>query len=437
MLRWLPLRAAYVLVLPLVLMWFIHYNHPRISVQRALARMGKRHTLVHAFRAYVAYAFTLVERWYMHAGRLKPSMQEADSGRGFRLIEEEVAEPGPLVFLGGHCGALEFGASALETLSRPVRGVAVRDPGAGALLSGVGDPADRVGLGSTIVADGSVASGLRMLKALRRGEVLCFKADRVLPGAADASVAVDFFGEQVRFPGGPVKVALTARARVVVVSVFRSGPERYRVVADRLDLSGRNVEEITRRFAAALESQVREQPHQWFNFYPYWPSDSEAMRSQPEVVPLSARAAEHALWGAVATSVALGLLDSVLGGGLIWAPPADGGGGAWVLRMGMISWGLVAGIGAGGAGIVLGAEKQRDGSRNKLAHAQAAVAPLFAAVGPALLGGGLLQSGDAPGALSALAAAVAAGWLGATLGPRFRRTVFASLVLVWLGSSLA
>ena len=433
LLRRLPIRVAYVLVLPLVLMWFIHYNRPRVAVRRAMRRMGHRFTLLPALRAYLEYAFVLVERYYLRVGRLRPTMDQRD-GRGLALIEEQVRVDGPLVFLGGHCGALEFGAAALEGLGRPVRAVAVRDPGAGALQSGIGDPADRLtGDRATIVADRSIGSGLKMLKALRAGEVLCFKADRVLPGAEDEAVLAPLFGEAAAFPPGPVKIALTARARAVVVSVFRVGIARYRVDADILDLSSRDPEAITAAYAASLERHVRCNPHHWFNFYPYWASDESEVEAHPEVVPLGARAAEHALWGGLAGSTALVLLDRVVGASLLWGAPV---GAALVDRVvsgvGAVSWGIVAGILAAAVGIALGAQKQPDGRRNGRAYVQALLAPAIAVAGPMALGGGLVAAGVASGTPVALGAAAVWGAIIGVVGPRARLPALALVACFWV-----
>lgn len=425
-----PVRVAFVLVWPLVLMWFIHYNRPRIAVQRAMRRMGKRFTLTSALRAYFEYAFTLVERFYLMAGRLRPSVAQ-DTGGGVQAIEAAVAEDGPLIFLGGHCGALEFGSVALESLGRPVRPVGVADPGAGALLQGVGDPSRGIGGSlSTIVADGTVRSGLKMLKALRAGEILCFKADRVLPGSEDQSVSVPFFGEAVSFPRGPLRIALTARARVMVVSVFRQGTGRYRIVADPLDLSSRDADALTADFAALLEQQVRGQAHQWFNFYPYWPSDVAATDAHPEIVPLTARAAEHSLWAAVAASTSLLGLDRHLGDSLIWGLTGEGAA-RLVGGVGAISWGLVAGIAVAVGGIVAGAEKTPDAARNVRAHAVGILAPGMAVAGPALLGSGLLASGAGSGTLAVFLAWAWGAAVGA-VGPRYRRPMLAAIFATWL-----
>ncbi|GEM_PF-2102362 len=435
LLRFLPLRVAEVLVWPLVLMWFIHFNHPRIAVQRAMQRMGRRPTLWYALRAYFAYSAVLVERWHLMSGRLRPTL-DREGSTGIEIIEQAVAGDGALVFLGGHCGALEFGSVALEELGRPVRPVAVADPGAGALLSGVGDPAKGIGgQSSTIVADGTVRSGLKMLKALRAGEILCFKADRVLPGTDDETVEVPFFGERVPVPRGPVRIALTARATAVVVSVFRVGVARYRVVADPLDLDGRDPDEVTARFVALLEEQIANQPHQWFNFYPYWSSDAAVVAEHPEEVPLSARAAEHALWGAVAASTALLGLDAVLGDSLLWALPAGALAERVVAGLGAVSWGMAAGVIAGGTGILVGGEKSLHGRRNLRAHAAAWAAPLVAVAGPLLLGAGLLQAATAQGWA---AAAVAAAWglaVGA-LGPSQRIVALAAVTTGWIAAFL-
>jgi hypothetical protein len=273
-----------------------------------------------------------------------------------------------------------------------------------------------------------------MLKALRSGEVLCFKADRVLPGSDDG-VPVQFFGEDVLFPPGPAAIALTARARAVVVSVFRVGPARYRVEADRLDLTGGDAKSITAAYAAMLEKHLRGRSHQWFNFFPYWPADAPASAAQPEIVPLAARAAEHALWGGVASSTGLLLLDRLLGASLVWGA-VDGAGlvARAVAGVGSVSWGVVAGIAASVLGIVLGAEKQPDGRRNARAHVQAILAPTLGIGGLLMLAAPLISSGVASSTLTA--AAVTWVWaLGiATVGPRARKAAFAAVALTCLAA---
>jgi len=309
--------------------WFQHYNRPRASVVAAMRRMGQRSPYWAAYRVFLNYGFMLVERFYTYSGRLTPQVErdDADARRSAAVMEAASREPGPLVVLSSHCGAVEHTAFFIEGLGRNLRAVAIRDEAAASLLSGVGDPADRLGAGRTIVADGTMKAGLTMLKALKQGDILAFKADRPLPGAAaDEIVELPFFGETARFPLGPAKLIAAAKARAIVISVFRTGRGRYRAVAHDLDTSSRDPETIVREFARIQEDHLREHPDQWFNFYPWWPADEESVNELPETVPPPMRGAEPTLVAAFAGMLSLPLLAYVLGIGeastVVGGPPA-------------------------------------------------------------------------------------------------------------------
>jgi len=276
-----------------------------------MRRLGCRRPLLTTFKAYAQYAFVLVDRFYVRQGRLK--VQVEPEGRD--LLAVAVAEPGPIVLLGGHCGALEMAMEALEDLGRPVHPVAVADPGAGMLFQGVGDPTRDLGFGRpAIVADGSVASGLRMLKVLRAGEALGFKADRVLPGTApEECLEVDFAGSMAHFPSGPLKLIGLGKARAVVVSAFRTGPARFELLADAIDVSNTEASVLGQAFASLLVQHVRRRPDQWFNFYPFWPEDEAPVAALPRTVPPWFRSAWPASVAIVGTVLALCMLPSGLG----------------------------------------------------------------------------------------------------------------------------
>lgn len=280
---WVPPRVAYVLVLPAICHWYTHFNQPRFAVARAMGRLGCRWPLWTAFKAYAQYAFVLVDRFYVRQGRLRVAVEP----EGRDLLATAVEEPGPIVLLGGHCGALEMAMEALEDLGRPVHPVAVADPGAGTLFQGVGDPTRGFGFGrQAIVADGSVASGLRMLQVLRAGEALGFKADRVLPGTAPAEgLEVDFAGAPALLPAGPLRIIGLGKARAVVVSAFRTGPARFELLADAMDVTSKEPAVLGQHFADLLQDHIRRRPDQWFNFYPFWPEDEGPAASLPRTIP--------------------------------------------------------------------------------------------------------------------------------------------------------
>ncbi len=365
----LPLRGAYLLVIGLSPMWFLHYNRPRYGVVRAMRWIGVRRPYWGALGAYAAYTLSLVDRYYIQAGRLTPTL--APGGR--EALDAAVKQEGPLVFLGSHCGSLELAVPALEELGRPVRAVAVPDPSAQQLLDGVGDAARDVGgARSTIVADGTPAAGIRMLKALKAGDVLAFKADRFLPGSElSQRVRVRIFGDEAWLPRGPAEVVRLGGARAWAISVFRVGPGRFRLLADEVDTTSGDAAEITAGYAAALERHVASQPDQWFNFFPYWIEDVAELAHHPETVPPPMRAAFPGLRGAVAAVVVAALLGLAGPGTALTA-------------------GVAAGLLAGVLGATLGATVDVARRRNDVARATAAFAPALAVfylllhLGPAL-----------------------------------------------------
>ncbi|MCP4868970.1 MAG: hypothetical protein GY898_09665 [Proteobacteria bacterium] len=337
--------------------WFLHYNRPRYGVVRAMRRSGRPNPWWAGLGAYAAYTLSLVDRHFIQAGRLSPVLV----GGAPPELDAAVAEPGPLVFLGSHCGSLELAVPALESLGRPVRAVAVRDPAAQMLLDGVGDSAQTVGgARSTIVADGTPAAGLRMLRALKEGDVLAFKADRFLPGSElKQRTQVSLFGADAYLPRGPGEVTRLAKARAWALTVARVGPGRFRLLADEVPTAGLDGASITRGYAAALERHVTAAPDQWFNFFPYWIEDVDALAHHPATVPPGMRAATYGLKGALAAALVaifLGLAD------------ASGG----------LSAGLAGGLLAGLLGMSLGAARDPAGDRNPVARATAALAPALA-----------------------------------------------------------
>ena len=342
-----------------------------------MRRMGRPHPWLSALRSYGAYVLLLVDRHYQRAGRLEVTLERGPGGED---LEKAVEEPGPLVLLGSHCGALEIAGCAISTRGRALRAVAVRDDGAGQLLAGVGDVAQGVGAaGSTIVADGTMRAGLKMLGALRRGEVLAFKTDRVLPAArAQDRLVVPIFGEPAELPRGPAEIVRLAGARALIVHVFRTGPGRYEVLSQPVDTRSGTASGIAAAWADGFEQQVRRRPWQWFNFYPYWPADAERLAGLPERVPPGLRVAVPSLIGALLSVAVMVCLLAAGEHTMVGLRP--------VVRGALHFAGVAAVVGAIGFGLK-GAGVDRHGKRNALALWSTLGCPLLAVAAAAWPGG--------------------------------------------------
>ncbi len=103
-----PLRLAYVFILPVVFTWFLHYNRPRRAVVRAMRRFGRRFPSLAALRTYLQFAFSLVDRHYLVAGRISLKMVDEyeEAGRSSPVVEA-LASSERVILLGSHFGTLQ------------------------------------------------------------------------------------------------------------------------------------------------------------------------------------------------------------------------------------------------------------------------------------------------------------------------------------------
>ena len=118
-------------------------------------------------------------------------------------------------------------------------------------------------------------ASLKVVHALRRGEVVAMHPDRVVD---ERKARVTFLGGTIELATGPFLVAALAGAPVVTVACFKETPWRYRVFAAppvKLSFTSRAEREAdlarwAQEYANQLEEWVRRYPWQWYNFHDPW-----------------------------------------------------------------------------------------------------------------------------------------------------------------------
>ena len=120
-------------------------------------------------------------------------------------------------------------------------------------------------------------TGLRASIAhLKAGGSLGLLVDRDVLGTADP---FPFFGERAPIPSGAVELARRTGAPMVGAWMPRTGPGRYALHLERIDLPpatgdrATDVESGMRVMVAALEGAIRRWPGQWFPISPVWRTD--------------------------------------------------------------------------------------------------------------------------------------------------------------------
>jgi predicted LPLAT superfamily acyltransferase len=111
--------------------------------------------------------------------------------------------------------------------------------------------------------------GVRLVAALRRGEVVALQGDRALGTRGD--VPVPFFGRPAPFPLGPFLLARAVGVPVIPAFCVLGPGHRYTVrMAAPITVERDHEVAALHAWVAELERVVREYPTQWFNFFDVW-----------------------------------------------------------------------------------------------------------------------------------------------------------------------
>jgi KDO2-lipid IV(A) lauroyltransferase len=110
---------------------------------------------------------------------------------------------------------------------------------------------------------------MRLLMALRRGEIVAVQADRVMGHRSDISMT--FFGAPVAFPSGPFALAAAAQVPVLPCFCLLRADAQYDIFVEAPIAVSRGHEEAAlRQMVRVLEQYIAMAPDQWFNFYDVW-----------------------------------------------------------------------------------------------------------------------------------------------------------------------
>jgi lauroyl/myristoyl acyltransferase len=202
-----------------------------------------------------AQALELFEPYQMEGGAF---MQTLDGGKGVILVT-------------GHFGNWEIGGALMRALKLPMTIVAMReaDEEINALRI---EFRQRFGA-DTIEVRQSMDTALQIRRRLADNRIVAMLMDRHVDRDR---VPVTFFGRRAYFLRTPPLLAYMTGAPLLPCSVVRLPSGRFRVrpgtpihVSHDVDRETA-VRQAAQAFADQLEACIRETPHAWYQFYPYW-----------------------------------------------------------------------------------------------------------------------------------------------------------------------
>jgi KDO2-lipid IV(A) lauroyltransferase len=235
-----------------------------------LARLGER-----TFRSYTRDAIEFFRATHLdHREALALFDQVEDHGA---LFESQLALGRGVILVTGHFGNWEMGSVLMRALDLPLTIVAMREASEEINRLRV-DFRQRFGA-DTLEVRQSMDTALQIRRRLAENRIVAMLMDRHVDRDR---VPVTFFGRRAWFLRTPPMLAYMTGAPLLPCSVVRLPSGRFAVrpgtpihVSRSADRDAA-VQQAAQHFAVQLEALIRERPHNWYQFYPYWPAQRVA-----------------------------------------------------------------------------------------------------------------------------------------------------------------
>jgi predicted LPLAT superfamily acyltransferase len=289
-LRVLGLRITYALLVPPAI--YFSFASPDVPATMDYHRRifgpqpwWKRRWLV--FKHFLSFGIAIIDRTAILAGDTR---HFSFSFNDEHYVREALTEGHGVLLVSAHLGNWEAAGQLLNRMDVPVNvaGFDKEIPAIRSLLKNVSKAEFRL-----LPLTGSPTDVIPLVAAMRRGEVVAMLGDRAY-GSPSANIS--FLGGVASFPVGAYVMAAIAGAPLMHVFSLREPGGHYRFFgfpAQHPKMPPHNqrdayLQECATNFARDLESVLKRDPLQWYNFYPFWREPSEPRiksRSVTELCP--------------------------------------------------------------------------------------------------------------------------------------------------------
>lgn len=278
--RVLGLRVTYALaVFPAI---YFSYRSPDVAATMDFHRRAfgpqpwwKRRWLV--FRHFYSFGRAILDRTAILAGNRKNFSFQFDGEQNLRTA---LAEKRGVLLLTAHLGNWEAAGQLLTRIDVPitVTGFDRETPEIRAVLNNASRQNFKL-----LPLTGSPTDAIPLVAALRRGEVVAMLGDRAY---GSPSARIPFFGGNASFPIGAYVMSAIAGAPLMHVFSLREPAGHYRFFGfppQHPKMPPHNerdeyLKSCAANFARDLESVMRRDPFQWYNFFPFWNEDETPKR---------------------------------------------------------------------------------------------------------------------------------------------------------------
>jgi len=234
----------------------------------------------YVFKHFFSFGRAIIDRTAILAGNTKHFSFDFD---GEHHLRGAAAQGKGVLLLTAHVGNWEVAGQLLSRLGVPVNvtGFDREIPAIRAMLSRI-QAQQKFQL---IPLTGTATDAIPLVAALRRGEVVAMLGDRAY---GSPTATVPFLGGMAALPVGAYVLAAIAGAPTVQVFSLREPRGHYQFYGfpplpphhPPHHERDAHLKKCAAQFAANLESIVKRDPFQWYNFFPFW---EERPKQKPEV----------------------------------------------------------------------------------------------------------------------------------------------------------
>jgi len=271
MLRFIDVRIIYIFVAIFVIPFFLIFNPSCGITYRYFRKRIGFGRLKSAWKTYVNHCLfgqVVVDKFAMFAG--KKFVVETD---GYEHFVNLASQEEGFIQLSAHFGNYEIAGYTL---------VADRKQMNALVFAGEKEEVMRnrskmfEGTNISMIPIKQDMSHLFLIdNALQKGEIISMPADRIL--GSPRYLEHPFLGEKARFPMGPFSLATMRGLNVLSVNVVKTSLTKYKAFIvplnyDKHATRKAQITELANAYVTELESKVRQNPEQWYNYFEFWPS---------------------------------------------------------------------------------------------------------------------------------------------------------------------
>lgn len=251
-----------------------YWRRDRVGRRRVEANLRTIHTF-RGLQPSTARLQRMARRTFQHFGKYlvdffrTPSLSRRDVERlvdieQAQFLEQACSHGSGVLCVTAHLGSWEIGEVVLSALGHRMHVVVrpERDRRVDRLFQ-----RRREQRGVRVIPLGR--AGLRVLRALRHGEMVALLGDRDYTQHMDYSL---FFGRRVRLPRGPATLCLRGGVPLLPGFLLRQADDSYRLRfhAPIVPEPGDGVETVQAKLTRVLETEIQAHATQWFMFDDFW-----------------------------------------------------------------------------------------------------------------------------------------------------------------------